>query len=58
MKRKLSNREIAQKMANIMVDHLETLPVQERHEKIQAGQNVIKDLKKSASSSSSLSKSF
>lgn len=58
MKRKLSAREIAREMANIMVKHLETLPDQERHKKIQAGQNVIKDLKKSRFSSSSLNKSF
>ena len=53
MKRKLSDREIAQEMANIMVDHLETLPVEERHKNIQAGQKVIKSLKKSTSSSAS-----
>ena len=53
MKRKLSDREIARKMANIMVDHLETLPAEERQEKIKAGQKVIKDLKKSTSSSAS-----
>ena len=53
MKRKLSDREIAQEMANIMVEHLETLPVEERHKKIKAGQKVIKDLKKSTSSSAS-----
>lgn len=53
MKRKLSDREIAQEMANIMVDHLKTLPAEERHKKIQAGQKVIKDLKKSTSSSAS-----
>ena len=53
MKRKPSNREIAQKLANIMVDHLETLPAEERQEKIKAGQKVIKDLKKSTSSSAS-----
>ena len=52
MKRKLSDREIAREMANIMVNHLETLPAQERHEKIKAGQKVIKGLKKSTSSSS------
>ena len=50
MKRKLSDREIARKMANIMVNHLETLPAQERHKKIKAGQEVMKDLKKVASS--------
>lgn len=53
MKRKLSDREIAGKMANIMVDHLETLPAEERQEKIKAGQKVIKDLKKAISSSAS-----
>ena len=53
MKRKLLNREIAQEMANIMVDHLKTLPVEERQEKIKAGQKVMKDLKKSTSSSAS-----
>ena len=42
MKRKLSDREIAREMANIMVKHLEILPVQERHKKIQAGQKVIR----------------
>ena len=51
MKRKLSAREIAREMANIMVQHLETLPVEERHKKIKAGRKVIKDLKKSTSSS-------
>ena len=50
MKRKLSNREIAREMADIMVKHLETLPVEERHMKIKAGQKGIKDLKKSTSS--------
>ena len=44
MKRKLSAGEIAREMANIMVEHLETLPVHERHKKIKAGQTVIKDL--------------
>ncbi|MCY3955458.1 MAG: hypothetical protein OXF47_05640 [Nitrospira sp.] len=58
MKRKLSNREIAREMANIMVEHLETLPAQERQKKIKAGQKVIRRLKKSTFSSSSLSKSF
>lgn len=53
MKRKLSDRKIAQEMANIMVDHLETLPAEERHKKIQAGQKVIKNLEKSTSSSAS-----
>ena len=53
MKRRLSDREVAQEMANIMVDHLETLPAEERHKKIQAGQKVMKDLKKSTSSSAS-----
>ena len=57
MKRKLSDREIAQEMANIMVDHLETLSATERHKKIQAGQKVIKNLKKSTSSSSASGKS-
>ena len=42
MKPKLSAREIAREMANIMVEHLETLPAKERHKKIQAGQKVIK----------------
>ncbi|MDE0145231.1 MAG: hypothetical protein OXL95_05115 [Nitrospira sp.] len=42
MKRKLSAREIAREMANIMVQHLETLPAQERHRKIMAGQKVLK----------------
>ena len=51
MKRKSSAREIAQEMANIIVDHLETLPAQERHTKIKAGQKVIQGLKLSASSS-------
>ena len=51
MIRKLSAREAARKMANILVEHLETLPAQERHERIQAGQKVIKDLKESTSSS-------
>ena len=55
MKRKLSDREIAREMANIMVNHLETLPAQERHKKIKAGQKVIKGLNKSTSSSSSAS---
>ena len=50
MKHKLSAREIAREMAHIMVKHLETLPVQERREKIKAGQEVMKDLKKVASS--------
>ena len=44
MKRKLSAREIAQEMANIMVEHLETLPAQERHNRLKAGQKVIKGL--------------
>ena len=57
MKCKLSAREIAREMADIMVKHLETLPAQERHRKIQAGQKVIRRLKKSTFSSSSLSKS-
>lgn len=52
MKRKLSPRETARKMANIMVEHLETLPAQERHKKIKAGQKVIKDLKSTSSSAS------
>lgn len=56
MKRKLSDREIAQEMANIMVDHVETLPAEERHKKIQAGQKVIKDLKKSSSASGKAAK--
>ena len=53
MKRKLPARETARKMANIMVEHLETLPAQERHKKIKAGQKVIKDLKSTSSSSAS-----
>lgn len=40
MKRKLSAREIAREMANIMVKHLETLPAQECHQKLKAGQKV------------------
>ena len=50
MKHKLSAREIAREMANIMVEHIEALPAQERQKKIKAGQKVIKDLKKSTSS--------
>ena len=46
MKHKLSAREIAREMAHIMVKHLETLPVQERREKIKAGQNVIRGAEK------------
>ena len=44
MKRKLSARETAREMANIMVEHLEALPVEERHKKIKAGQKGIKGL--------------
>ena len=44
MKSKPSDKEIAREMANVLVEHLETLPVQERHKKIQAGQEVVKDL--------------
>lgn len=50
MKRKLSARKIAREMAKILVEHLETLPAQERHKKIQAGQKVIKDLKSTPAS--------
>ena len=42
MKQRLSAREIAREMANIVVAHLETFPAQERHKKIKAGQDVIR----------------
>ena len=42
MKPKLSAREIEREMANVLVEHLETLPAQERHKRIKAGQTVIK----------------
>ena len=42
MIRKLSAREAARKMANVMVEHLETLPAQERRNKLIAGQKIIK----------------
>lgn len=42
MKPKLSAREIAREMAKILVEHLDTLPVQERRNKLIAGQKIIK----------------
>lgn len=50
MKRKLSVREIAREMANILVKHLETFPAQERHKRIKAGQTVTKGLKSTPAS--------
>lgn len=43
MKRNLSAREIAGEMASVMVEHLETLPVEERRKKIKAGQKVTRE---------------
>ncbi len=51
MKPKLSAREIARKMANIMVEHVETLPVEERRKKIKAGQKVTREKGKDSGSS-------
>ena len=49
MKRNLSARETARQMAKIMVEHLETLPTQERNKKIEAGKKVLKASKTTSS---------
>lgn len=47
MKRQLSAKTVAPKMAEIMMDHLDSLPEKERKEKIEEGEKVVKAKAKS-----------
>lgn len=49
MKRQLSARTVAPKMAESMMDHLDSLPEKERKEKIEEGKKVLKAKAKSIS---------
>lgn len=42
MKRQLSTRNVAKKMAEIMMEHLDSLPENERKKKIEEGKKVLK----------------
>ena len=52
MKRQLSARTVAKKMAEMMMDHLDSPPEKERKEKIEEGQKVLKAKAKSTPASS------
>ena len=58
MKRQLSARTVAQKMADIMMEHLDALPEQERKRKIEEGRKVLKAKAKSTPASSGKRSTF
>ena len=52
MKRQLSARTVAKKMAEIMMDHLDSFPEKERKDRIEEGRKVLKAKAKSSLGSS------
>lgn len=56
MKRQLSARTVAQKMADMMMEHLDALPEKERRDRIEEGRKVLKATKSTPASSGKRSK--